>query len=59
MVAEHRDPAMMARYLVELVAVALGIPAWILGQTDLKKMSQGIMDPSGKGLTMTGMIMGT
>lgn len=35
-----------------------GILAWIIGSGDLKKMHAGVMDPAGRGLTQTGMIMG-
>ena len=35
-----------------------GILAWIFGNSDLKKMSAGTMDPEGKGLTQAGMILG-
>ena len=35
-----------------------GILAWVWGQSDLKKMKAGIMDPSGYGTTQAGMIIG-
>jgi len=35
-----------------------GIPAWILGNSDLKKMKQGLMDRAGEGNTSAGRIMG-
>jgi len=41
-----------------LGALGCGIPAIILGSTDMKGMSQGIIDPSGKGQSQTGMILG-
>ena len=35
-----------------------GIPAWIMGKSDLAKIEAGQMNPEGKGLTMAGMICG-
>ncbi len=40
------------------VGLGLGIPAWIMGQKDLAKMRDGLMDPSGRGSTQTGWICG-
>jgi len=37
---------------------AFGLPAWIMGHADLKKMASNRMDPSGKSLTNVGMVMG-
>jgi hypothetical protein len=36
----------------------LGIPAWVMGHGDLKKIRQGLVDPSEKNLTLVGMILG-
>ncbi|HEV2972975.1 MAG TPA: GYF domain-containing protein [Pirellulales bacterium] len=36
----------------------LGIPAWIMGSTDLKEIRAGRMDPAGQGLTQAGKILG-
>ena len=41
----------------DLIAMALGIPAAILGHMDLKAMRDGGMDPSGRGMTQSGYIM--
>ncbi len=41
-----------------LTCPVLGIPAWIMGQGDLNDMRHGRMDPSGKGMTQAGMILG-
>lgn len=38
--------------------VIFGIAAWIMGNTDLKEMEAGRMDPSGIGLTQAGRILG-
>lgn len=36
----------------------LGIAAWVMGNTDLKEIREDRMDPSGRGLTQAGMIVG-
>jgi hypothetical protein len=44
--------------VASLVGLGLGIPAWILGRRDLRKMDAGEMDPQGRGQTNSGMICG-
>ncbi len=45
--------------IVGLVACGIfALLAWIFGTEDLKKMNQGIMDPSGMANTNTGKILG-
>ena len=34
------------------------IPAWIMGSADLKEMDAGTMDPTGRGMTTAGRILG-
>ena len=41
-----------------LLCQVLGIPAWIMGNNDLKEMNAGTMDPSGRSITNAGMICG-
>jgi hypothetical protein len=41
-----------------LVCFILGIIAWSMGSGDLKAMDRGRMDPSGRGLTQAGMVLG-
>jgi hypothetical protein len=36
----------------------LGIIGFFMGKGDLKKMDQGLMDPSGRGTTKTGVVLG-
>jgi len=36
----------------------LGIVAWVMANTDLAEMNAGRMDPSGRGLTQAGKILG-
>ena len=43
---------------VPFFALAVSIPAWIMGHKDLKAIQLGELDPTGKGLTLAGMIMG-
>jgi hypothetical protein len=47
-------PGLFAGFL----ALGLGIPSWVMGQRDLRRMAQGEVDPEGKGLTQGGMICG-
>ena len=55
----HRGGMILALGLLGLLVFPLlGIPAWIMGREDLKKMDQGRMDPSGRGQTTAGMTMG-
>ena len=35
-----------------------GIAAWVMGNDDLNKMDQGVMDPAGRGMTSAGKICG-
>jgi len=35
-----------------------GIPAWVMGHTDLKRMRDGLMESADEGLTKAGMILG-
>ena len=35
-----------------------GIVAWVMGNNDLRQMTAGTMDPSGRGLTKAGKICG-
>jgi hypothetical protein len=39
-------------------SMGVGIPAWIMGHGDLKKISAGTMDPRGRGPTKSGWILG-
>lgn len=39
-------------------SILTGIPAWILGRSDLAAMDAGEMDPSGRSITQVGMVLG-
>jgi predicted Zn finger-like uncharacterized protein len=44
--------------VIHILGVPLGLPAWIMGARDIKKMDRGDMDPSGRGTTQAGYICG-
>jgi hypothetical protein len=48
-----------AGLLCSACAVGLGLPSWIMGQRDLKKIRNGEMDPEGEPSTKRGWICGT
>jgi hypothetical protein len=41
-----------------IVCFPFGVAAWLMGQSDLRDMDQGVMDPTGRGLTDAGRILG-
>lgn len=41
-----------------LVCFPLAIAAWVMGNTDIRAMDAGRMDPDGRGLTQAGKILG-
>lgn len=41
-----------------IVCVLFGVAAWVMGNTDLRKMDAGVMDPSGRDMTNAGKICG-
>jgi len=55
----HRATTVLVLGILGLVICApLGIAAWIMGNTDLKEMDAGQMDPSGRSTTNAGRICG-
>jgi hypothetical protein len=55
----HRGTLILVLGILGLVICPLlGIPAWIMGNTDLKEIDAGRMDPTGRGLTEAGRIIG-
>jgi predicted Zn finger-like uncharacterized protein len=64
----HRGVLIMVLGIISIVLVAtiflgwlgipLGICAWVMGQKDLRKMRENIMDDEGMGLTQAGWICG-
>lgn len=43
---------------ITLLGLFAGIPAWVMGKTDLKKIEAGIISESEKSATKAGMILG-
>ena len=41
-----------------IVCGPLGIAAWVMGKGDLAKIDAGLMDPTGRGTTQAGMVLG-
>jgi hypothetical protein len=55
----HRGTLILVFGILGLVLCApLGIPAWIMGNSDLRAMDAGQMDPSGRSTTNAGRICG-
>lgn len=57
--APHRGGLILALGILTWVACPLfGILAWVLGESDLRAMREGRMDPAGESLTQVGRILG-
>lgn len=55
----HRGTTILVLGILGLVLCApLGVFAWVMGKGDLAKIDAGAMDPSGRGTTQAGMILG-
>ena len=55
----HRGGIVLALGILGLVVcVICGIIAWVMGNNDLREMTAGTMDPSGRGMTQAGKICG-
>ena len=56
----HRGTLILVLGILSLVVYGFftGIPAWIMGRNDLKKIKAGLMEPEGEGSTKGGMICG-
>lgn len=55
----HRGTMILIFGIIGLVCcVIFGIVAWVMGKKDLAEMDAGLMDPSGRGLTNAGKILG-
>ena len=55
----HRGTTVLVMGILSLVICApLGIAAWIMGKGDLAKIDAGQMDPSGRGTTQAGVVLG-
>jgi len=55
----HRGAVILVLGILGLILCFIcGIIAWVMGNTDLREMREGRMDPSGMGLTNAGRICG-
>jgi len=55
----HRGASVLVLGILGLVlCFILGIVAWAMGNTDLKEMDAGAMDPSGRSMTQAGRVCG-
>src|SRR4051812_47564001 len=55
----HRGSSILVLGILSLVTCApLGIPAWLMGNNDLREMNLGLMDPSGRDSTGAGRVCG-
>ena len=50
--------ALVSYAVFPLLAIVFGPIAWLMGNTDLKEIKAGRMDPEGEGQTQTGRILG-
>lgn len=55
----HRGPVILVLGILGFLVCQIFAPiAWVMGRADLREMDAGRMDPTGKGLTQAGMILG-
>jgi len=56
----HRGTLILVLGILGFVGCGIftAIPAWVMGHSDLKEMEAGTMDPTGRGLTQAGKILG-
>jgi hypothetical protein len=55
----HRGVLVLVFGILGIVCCfAFGIAAWVMGNGDIAEMDAGRMDPSGRGLTLAGKIVG-
>jgi hypothetical protein len=55
---QHRGAMILTLGLLGFCCGLLGVFAWVMGRTDLREMSEGNMDPSGRGTTQAGYVLG-
>ena len=57
--APHRGTLILTLGIIGIVCCFIcGIVAWAMGNSDIRRMAEGRMDPSGRGLTQAGKICG-
>jgi hypothetical protein len=59
-IAEGRGGVILALGILSIIMLGplTGIPAWVMGHNDMKKIRSGMIVQSEKGLTQAGMILG-
>jgi hypothetical protein len=57
-VTPHHGVLVLVLGIIGLCCGLSGLIAFIIGLIDIGKMNKGTMDPSGKGMTMAGLIIG-
>lgn len=56
--APHRGALILTLAIISIVVCnLLSVPSLVMALVDLNKMSRGIMDPSGRGLTIAGLVI--
>ena len=55
----HRNVLILVLGILSLIGCSIftGIPAWIMGNGDLKEIDAGAMDPAGQSMTQAGKIL--
>jgi len=55
----HRGAVVLVLGILGIVVCFIcGIIAWVMGNNDLREMDEGLMDPTGRGITQAGKICG-
>lgn len=56
----HRGVLILILGILSFVMCGIftAIPAWVMGNGDIKQMDAGAMDPTGRGMTNAGRILG-
>lgn len=58
----HRGVLILVLGILSLIigclGLVLGITAWVMANSDLREMNAGRMDPSGRGMTEAGRVLG-
>ncbi len=55
----HRGGLILTLGIIGIACCVVCAPiAWAMGQTDMREIRSGVMDPAGRGLTQAGMVLG-
>jgi hypothetical protein len=59
MLKAHRGAAVLTLGILGLAVCGIcGIIAWVMGNSDMREIDSGVMDPAGRGMTQAGKICG-